>query len=257
MKKLKFTLIFILLFKIASFSYGWGAVGHKIVADVAKSYVGKNIQDSVNKYLGDMSWESASTWMDEQRGNSKYDFMKEWHYLDLEKGQKYDSTNAKGNNVILQLQKAINNLMNRKKLTNEEINFNLKVLFHLMGDSHQPLHVGYGVDKGGNTIKVTFNGKSANLHHIWDSDIIEYKNITYNSIEGLLSKLSKRRIKKITDGDIIKWFENTRKYLDSVYSYTDVISEDYINKSASIIETQLLDAGVRLGSTLNIIFKKA
>ena len=256
MKKLRLPFIFILLLKFTTVSYGWGAAGHHIVAEIAQSYVSKDIQDSVNKYLGKTTWDSASTWMDDKRGNSKYNFMKEWHYLNLEKDQKYDTSNANGNNVIAQLQKAIYNLMNRKKLSNDEINFNLKVLFHLMGDFHQPLHVGYGVDKGGNTIKVTFNKRSTNLHHIWDSEIIEYKNITYKSIESLLSKLSKRRIKKIADGDIIKWFENTRKYLASVYSYTDVINEDYIDKSYVIIENQILDAGIRLGKTLNDIFKK-
>jgi hypothetical protein len=256
MKKLKFLLIFTLLFKAISFSYGWGATGHNIVADVAKSYVAKDIQDSVNKYFGDMTWESASTWMDEIKSNHQYDYMKVWHYLDMEKGEKYDDTIAKGNNVIVQLQKAISNLMNKSKLTKDEINFNLKILFHLMGDFHQPLHVGYGVDKGGNTIKVTFNGKSTNLHHIWDSDIIEYKKITFDNIKKLLSKLSQHKINKITEGDIMKWMVQTRNYLDAVYSYTPVISEDYINKSYTIIENQLLYAGIRLGYTLNNIFKK-
>jgi hypothetical protein len=256
MKNLKFALVFIILFASISFSFGWGAVGHKIVADVAKSYVGKDIQDSVNKYLGDMTWESASTWMDEMRSNHQYDYFKAWHYLDLEKGDKYDDTLAKGNNIIVQLKKAINNLTNRKNLSKDDIHFNLLVLIHLMGDFHMPLHVGYGVDKGGNTIKVTFNGKATNLHHIWDSDIIEYKKITYDVIESLLTKETKQQLKEITDGDIISWFNQTRKYLDTVYSYTDTISEDYINKCYPIIESQLLYAGVRLGFELNNIFKK-
>ena len=74
MRKFKLGLLVVLLFTSISFSFGWGAVGHKIVADVAKSYVGKDIQDSVNKYLGDMTWESASTWMDEMRSNHQYDY---------------------------------------------------------------------------------------------------------------------------------------------------------------------------------------
>ena len=52
-------------------------------------------------------------------------------------------------------------------------------LFHLIGDLHQPLHVGFGEDKGGNTFEVQFNDKGSNLHKVWDSEIIEYKNLRF------------------------------------------------------------------------------
>jgi hypothetical protein len=257
MKKyfLQFALVLILVFSISSFSYGWGKVGHHIIADVAKSYVGKNVQDSVQKYLGDMTWESASTWMDEMRSNSQYDYFKQWHYVNIDKGNQYDSTIENGNNVVKQLGIAISNLKNKSKLTKEEINLNLKVLFHLMGDLHQPLHVGYGNDRGGNDVKLTFNGKQTNLHRIWDSDIIESKKNTTEDILGLLSKTPNRKIKKMVKGDIVQWLNQTRKSLDIVYSYTDVISDDYISKSYPVVENQLLMGGVRLGSILNDIFK--
>jgi len=85
---LRFALVLILFFNITSFSYGWGRVGHNIIVEVAKSYASNSVRDSVSKYLGDMTWESASTWMDELRGNSQYDFMKQWHYINVEKGNK-------------------------------------------------------------------------------------------------------------------------------------------------------------------------
>jgi len=256
MKISKIALIFFLLFKVVSFSYGWGAAGHNIIAEIAKNYIPKNIQDSVTKYLGSMTWESASTWMDDKRSNSQYDYMKQWHYVNIEKGMQYDSIVGDGNNVVVQLQKATNNLKKKSQLTKDEIDFNLKVLFHLIGDLHQPLHVGYGVDKGGNTIKVTFNGNSVNLHHLWDRDIIEYKNITLKDIQSLLSKLSNDSIQKISNGNVIEWMSQSRKLLDSVYSYTSTINDDYINKSYAIIENQLLFAGIRLGKELEDIFKK-
>lgn len=256
MRKIKFISIFILLSNTISFCYGWGKQGHQIIVEVAKNYVSKNIQDSVQKYLGNMTWESASTWMDEMRSNSQYDYIKTWHYLDMEKGTKYNDTIANGNNVVNQLQLAINNLKNRAKLTKEEINFNLKVLFHLIGDIHQPLHVGYGVDKGGNTIKVTFNGKPTNLHHVWDTDIIEYKNITLKDIRDLLSKTSERRLKEISNVSIVECMEQNRKLLAPVYSYSNIITDDYINKSEPLIEEQLLFAGIRLGKILNDVFNK-
>lgn len=254
-KIFRFTLILVLFLKISTFSYGWGKVGHHIIVDVAKGYVSKNVQDSVAKYLGDMNWESAATWMDEMRSDKQYDYFKQWHYINIEKGGQYDSTIEHGNNVVKQLGIAIDNLKNRSKLTKEQINLNIKILFHLMGDLHQPLHVGYGSDRGGNDVKVTYNGKIFSLHRIWDTDIIESKKNTADNVQGLLLKTSKRKLKKIVKGDIVQWLNQTRESLNVVYSCTDVISDEYINKCYPLIENQLFNGGVRLGKVLNDIFK--
>jgi hypothetical protein len=42
---------------------------------------------------------------------------------------------------------------------------------HLIGDVHTPLHA-EGVAKGGNDIKVKFEGQDTNLHFIWDVSIL-------------------------------------------------------------------------------------
>lgn len=49
----------------------------------------------------------------------------------------------------------------------------LKYVVHLEGDAHQPLHAGYGDDKGGNTCQVRWDGRGSNLHHVWDTGMIE------------------------------------------------------------------------------------
>ncbi|NMC99662.1 MAG: hypothetical protein GYA62_08080, partial [Bacteroidales bacterium] len=89
MKRLSFLFLFTL---ISSLSFGWGEIGHHIIAEIAKAHVNNNIQDSVNKYLGSMSWESAATWMDDMRRNKEYAYFKTWHYINIEKDMPYDST---------------------------------------------------------------------------------------------------------------------------------------------------------------------
>ncbi|EMS46503.1 Nuclease S1 [Triticum urartu] len=49
----------------------------------------------------------------------------------------------------------------------------LMFLAHFVGDVHQPLHVGYEEDEGGNTIMVRWYRRKANLHHVWDVSIID------------------------------------------------------------------------------------
>ncbi|KAE8818562.1 Nuclease S1 [Hordeum vulgare] len=49
----------------------------------------------------------------------------------------------------------------------------LLFLSHFMGDIHQPLHVGFASDKGGNTIDVHWYMRKTELHHVWDVNIIQ------------------------------------------------------------------------------------
>lgn len=47
-----------------------------------------------------------------------------------------------------------------------------KFVVHFIGDIHQPLHT-ENVERGGNGIPVKFDGRNLNLHHVWDTSIVE------------------------------------------------------------------------------------
>ncbi|KAI0052064.1 phospholipase C/P1 nuclease [Auriscalpium vulgare] len=47
----------------------------------------------------------------------------------------------------------------------------LKFLIHFVGDMHQPLHL-TGRDRGGNGVKVSWDGRVTNLHSLWDGLLI-------------------------------------------------------------------------------------
>lgn len=251
---MRFLIVLLLFLRISFLSFGWGETGHHIIAEIAKEKLNQNIIDSVNKYLGDITWESASTWMDDMRRDPGYQFMKKWHYVNIEEGKQYDSIEAGKDNVVYQLQNAINNLKNRSKLTKDEINFNLKVLFHLIGDFHQPLHVGYAEDRGGNEIKLTFNGKKTNLHRLWDDELIENQKINFITIKQLLNRKINKSYAKMQKINVIEWLNQSRKLLTAVYNYSNPIEEKYITDSENIIEHQLMLAGLRLSLILNTVF---
>jgi hypothetical protein len=50
----------------------------------------------------------------------------------------------------------------------------LSFLTHFAGDIHQPLHVSYTVDLGGNSFSVKFINNMTNLHLLWDDEMIDY-----------------------------------------------------------------------------------
>ncbi len=242
------------LFK-ATPSLAWGAQGHKLVAQTAKAYLNKGIQDSVIKYLGNMSFESAAVWMDEVRKDPFFDYMKTWHYVDFEKDKTYVDT--KTPDIVNELEKAILQLEERKKYTPDEVKMNLKLLFHLVGDLHMPLHTGYKDDKGGNTINVKFLGNNTNLHRVWDTEMIESDKNFNDKLSKMAAKVTKAQIRTIGKIDVSEWMNQSRTLLPEVYNFSNgVIDQAYVDKNIPVVETQILNAGIRLASVLNEVFGK-
>ena len=193
-----------LVFTMGSIAcFGWGAIGHELVGDIAKVYVQKPVADSVQKYLGDMSWGKAAVWMDEIRSNSNYDSLKPMHYINIEKDSVYSKTDDP--NIINELEFVMNRLKHRSNLSNEEIQESLKILFHLIGDLHQPLHVGYGIDKGGNSVEVGYVDKMTNLHRVWDSEIIEHHKTFQHDIVEMSKSLTAKQIKELQKINFVSW----------------------------------------------------
>jgi hypothetical protein len=255
MNKALITLAFLLtLIIVPTKTFAWGSKGHALVAEVAFSYMDENTKKVVLQYLNGMTIQEAANWMDNVKSDHSYDFMQTYHYVNFEKGANVVET--EGDNIIYQLNATIKDLQNKKNLTKEEINTKIKILFHLIGDLHQPLHVGYGEDKGGNTMQINYNGKGTNLHSFWDSGIIKSKEITLQDCLDS-NKYCFFKLRKIRKIDVIKWSTESRNLLDEIYKTGGhKINEEYVNSSVPIIENQILKAGIRLAGVLNEVFKK-
>src|SRR5689334_17963898 len=92
MKKIFLVALGCLLQLLPTEALAWGGVGHRIVAEVALNFLKPGVADSVQHYLGTMTFKEAATWMDEVRRDSTYDYMKPMHYINVEKNQPYVRT---------------------------------------------------------------------------------------------------------------------------------------------------------------------
>ncbi len=253
MKKTLF--LSILAFMISNHALSWGKEGHQIVARVAKSHLSQPVIDSVQKYLDTLSFDEASYWLDDLRGKKEYDYLKPWHYVNIEKDKTYVKSETP--DVISQLEFSIEQLSHKNTLTASEISFYLKVVFHLVGDIHQPLHCGFADDKGGNQIEVSFLGKKNNLHRIWDSSMLEALAIDSEKCIAKTSRYSRKKITKIQSLSVLNWAEESRLLLPKVYLFQNKeIDQTYVNGKEKIIYERLTQAGLRLAGVLNGVFGK-
>ena len=249
----KSLLLVVLLSFSTTVTWAWGEKGHSMVAEVAFNNLDAKTKNIVLKYLDGMTIEEAANWMDVIKKDHSYDHLKPFHYADFDKGTKVKDTCC--DNIIFQLTKSIKELKNYKTLSKEDIKTHLLYLFHLMGDLHQPLHIGYGNDKGGNDVKLFFYDKKTNLHGLFDYGIIEKKDITLKDCMNA-KKYSSQELDKISKGNPLSWALESRSYLDEIYAYPTPISEAYIEKNTHIIEQQIQLAGIRLAAVLKETFKE-
>ncbi len=253
--KAKIITLLVILYCLPTHCFAWGAKGHGIVAQVAFHFLDDSTKQKVKQYLGNLTIEEAANWMDDSRGNSYYDYMRTWHYLDIDKGEVYKPSTEK--NILTILYSAINELQKTgvDKLKKKDIRRDLLLIFHLMGDLHQPLHCGYVIDKGGNTISVTAQNFGANLHSTWDTQIIETEGISLEKCLKVYDTYSLAKIDSINKINVMGWMKQSRSFLDTVYNFKDgKLDGTYVQTGVTIIQNQLLQAGMRLASVLKAVF---
>ena len=254
MKKHLFVLLFVVPFMAPVQSFAWGKKGHALVAEVAFSLLDSSTSARVHKCLGSMTIEQAANWMDDIKSDHRNDYMKQWHYVNVEKGKSYEET--KEENVINQLTRVINELQHKENMKEEDIKRNTLIIFHLTGDLHQPLHVGYGDDKGGNSVNVKYKKQSTNLHRVWDSEIIESENISLADCLKHLRTFDKEEIASLSAINVEAWMRQPHSQLSGVYNFKDEeIDDTYITRNKKVIEEDILIAGIRLSAILKNVFK--
>jgi len=96
-------------------------------------------------------------------------------------------------------------LLSNTSLPTSDRDISLRFLVHLIGDLHQPLHL-TGSSRGGNDIKVHFEGRLNSLHSVWDSQIL---NKQIRELSNYTGKFSEDRIESTLRGknydSYIRW----------------------------------------------------
>ncbi|MBL7847842.1 MAG: S1/P1 nuclease [Cyclobacteriaceae bacterium] len=238
-------------------SFGWGATGHRATGLVADQYLTAKARKKIAVVLGQESLAMASTWMDEIRSDSTYRYADTWHYTTIPDGKRYEdiASNPDGK-VVEMIEKFMKDLKSRK-LSKKQEEETLKMLIHLVGDIHQPLHVGKPGDRGGNEVKVKWFRNESNLHRVWDSEMIDDTKLSYTELAGALGKPDKQTIKKWQAASVREWAQESITYRPQVYDIGNgALGYQYSFKYFPIAKQRMLQAGVRLAGLLNQIYGK-
>jgi hypothetical protein len=252
MKKVIASLI---LLQFAFSSLAWGPTGHRATGWVAEKYLNKKAKKELNLILQGQSLAIASTWMDEIRADSTYDYASDWHWVTILENDTYDASEKNPNGDIIQTIERIVVALKSKKLGRREELESIKMLIHLVGDIHQPLHVGGGADRGGNDVKIKWFRNDSNLHRVWDSDMIDETHLSYTELGASLAVPDAVQLASWQKSGVRDWALESMALRQAVYHYGDgKLGYLYSYQNFHLVRQRLLQAGVRLAGILNEIY---
>lgn len=254
MKFLIYFLISSIAFPISTFA--WGQTGHRAVGQIAINHLSKKAKKALYEIMGHESLVEASTWMDNIKSDSSYDYARTWHYVTIPDGNTYETSEKEEKGDAYEAIIRMKQIIQDENSSREEKRNAVRMLTHLVGDIHQPLHVGNGEDRGGNSVKIKWFYDKSNLHRIWDSGMIDSKQLSYSEIAKMVDHPHENAIASIDNTDVNVWLKEAIELRPQVYSFdkeSTYLSYEYMYANWPIVKEQLNKAGRRLAAVLNEI----
>lgn len=286
----------------------WGPTGHRVVAEVAQRHLDPQAAARVGRILGARTLADVANWPDELREDPGYDKYKPLHYATVPDGETY-AQSAKdpcgdvvaairalaaflrtGDRAHLRAVPALDDQAedpagkcNLKPTPSIDEERALALLVHMVGDIHQPLHVG-GTDRGGNVVQVDWMGAArVNLHAVWDEELIEHEQFSYSEYAQYLDRIFAEPPADWFASDAAEWAEESASLRPALYRFPDeprpppaskaaggaslaelrpqlstagpvLVSWGYIGAQRATLRRQLAKGGLRLARLLNATF---
>jgi hypothetical protein len=259
-----------LLFLISGVS-AWGQEGHQIVASIAWNRCQSSTKTALKTFLGSKSLSDIAPLPDDYDHSPQGTWSDKMHYVNVPKGSQQFNMDGCPALCVVKALTNYSSLLQKQSSNPFTCNYDsgvepcaLEFLTHFTGDIHQPLHVSYAEDRGGNDVRVMFYTQQTNLHACWDTFMIsKWEKSMTSAVSQLMTIISQ-------NSSLVQYYESRMDpmqmasesfdyVLNTVYNYPmkngmPYIGDDYYNRNLPIIQSRLIGGGVRLAKYLNNIF---
>ena len=250
-------LVFILGNGTSTATYGWGVTGHGAVGVLAVEQTTESARIALTELLGSTDNDvivPACYWSDIYRDMGDGSDMFRLHFVNIDP----DAVSYKGSRDCPDGQcvtAAVNHYAARlgdTSLSKSDRRLAFNHLCHFVGDLHQPLHVGYADDEGGNKVTVRYRGQEIKLHGYWDYGLIKQQ---VGSLDELLVRLRDRRHQAPQTWsplDTYAWANESYSLMKNfAYPRSRTIDKAFEQRSWQVTEQQLDVAAARLAVILD------
>jgi len=268
----------------------WNAAGHRLSALIAWQQLSPASREQIGELLARhpdyghwqekadsdavrLLFAEAATWADTIRRDPRYydedrdaptppipglsdqARHRHWHYVD------FANDGARRAGEIDRRIEQLSQLLCSRRAT-EETTWALPWLLHLVGDIHQPMHVGRDDDDGGNGVEIENPARRqpfTNLHQYWD-ELPGPASLRGKRLESRAAELLARHPAP-RQASVLAWRDESHRLLDSAYppatgSLLPLVTEEFARQATSLAEQRVVAAGYRLGRLLESIFSR-
>ncbi len=265
--------LFTVIWLVVGQAYAWNNMGHRLVAQIAidqlsKGYVKKlsHLNHEMDVVYQPRKLVNSATWLDDIRfyDNQWYTT---YHYQDKYfsvDGSPFPDKNE--GQASWAIQTSINGLEDKKTIAYNKA-MSLRILLHVIGDIHQPLHTLSNVsktnpqgDSGGNLYRLDNNPIGQSLHKYWDNGggfLMRDHPIHYREIIEVAHQIEhKYPCQSLPVGkiDFHSWIQESRKIaIEQAYGPlkgSSHIPEGYKGNVQRISQYRIALAGCRLAKVL-------
>ena len=256
----------LLLSTLASPAFAWGAMGHRLVADLAADELTPAARRAIDGLLAgekDPTLSGIASWADDVRANDPVLGRKSapWHYVGIHSRDcAYDPpVDCPDGNCVAGAIDAQAAILADRRQPIEARRRALKFVVHFIGDAHQPLHANNREDKGGNVVQLRIPApsgeKGSNLHTLWDSGLIQHAGLDE---AGYHARLRALPLAVDVAADALPprsaaWVEASCRISmrEGLYPSSPRIDETYYARWMPLVDEQLRRAGTHLAQVLN------
>lgn len=267
-------------------AFAWGDTGHRIVCEIAVGELSAAARAEVDRLIRQddefRSFRDACAWPDHPRQRG------EEHYANYPR----DTPGIRTAECVIGERCVLSAVaVDMAALANHDVSdagrlAALKFLGHWVGDLHQPLHVSFADDKGGNDVDVSDDLCRWNLHAVWDTCVIHRQLLGFPRIGWRVQRLAARlrdtvpaeQRARLAEEPLAAWAQESflvatapaTAYCDrrgSVCLYDAgsgqreysarqprrrvEVDRRYLQTQRSVVADRLVRAGLRLGALLN------
>lgn len=242
-----------LLLAATQSAYAWGKEGHRLIASVAEAQLSSTAHSRVGQLLAlepGATLASISTWADEHRNPATAP----WHYVNFPRGdcQYVKERDCPDGRCVVEAIERQTQILRTSSDVQEQLTA-LKYLVHLVGDLHQPLHAGWGDDRGGNSYQLQAFMRGTNLHAFWDTRMIQFfedsdPNWTNTLLREVRSPSHKWVAKQAAE-------ESCKIVAGDDFYPPRTVGTDYAQRYEAVVRERLQLAGRRLAQLINDVWK--
>ncbi len=237
----------------------WGFAGHRVVCEIAFQELDTEARREVlrlTRTYGEYATFSEScVWADGQEAKDVHNS----HWVNTEPGDdEITMADCPADCVLRHLESEMAILSD---VSGVDANRTRALMFvaHFVGDVHQPLHIAYGSDRGGNNHRITNAAGARNLHSVWDSFFIRNLAQDWRGYgQQLHSDINAIDRTLWADASALDWANEAYRIVED-YVYEGLadggerLGSAYEATNLPTVERQLKKAGVRLGALLNAV----